>query len=245
MNQLLKLWGVVCGVVVLVNAGSLPPYITPCSRSVGNDQLSECITIQARQLQQKFAKGIPELGLEGIDPLTLSDLSATAGTFKLKSTNVVVKGLKKIEIREMKWNLEKLEGHTRIYGNLTFLSDYEAEGRVLIFPITGNGKLTCKMYNTDMLIKWKLRKYKDENGVEHLESYDYRPSQSYGDVKLHLSNILGGAAIGETINQVLNENWRDLMAEVGPPYIKAVAEKVHQSINKLYSQIPYDELITP
>ncbi|KAI5634382.1 hypothetical protein NE865_12930 [Phthorimaea operculella] len=243
MSRLLNLWSIVCSVVVLVNAGDLPVYITPCSRSLSVDQLSECITGQARKLQPIFAKGIPDLGLEPLDPLTLNDLSATAGTFKLKSKNVVVKGLGRIHINEMKWNLKKMEGHTRIFGNLTFHSDYEADGRVLLIPITGTGKLTCKMYNTDMIIKWKIRTYRDKYGVEHLESYDYRPSQTYGHVNLRLSDMSEGSVIEHIINHVLNENWRDLMAEVGPPYTKAIAEKVHDIINKLYSQVSYDELL--
>ncbi|XP_049872276.1 circadian clock-controlled protein daywake-like isoform X2 [Pectinophora gossypiella] len=145
----------------------------------------------------------------------------------------------------MKWDLQKNVGQTRIFGNLTFLCDYETDGRILLVPITGKGKLTVKMYNTDMLIKFKIKTFKDADGVEHLETYDFRPTQQYGNVKIHMSNILGGNALGDTINQVLNENWRDLMAEVGPPFIKAVANKVHDIVNKLYSGVPYDELMLP
>lgn len=50
---------------------------------------------------------------------------------------------------------------------------------------------------------------------------------------------------GDTINQVMNDNWRDLIKELGPPYTKAVANKVHEIINKLYKNVPLNELFAP
>lgn len=47
---------------------------------------------------------------------------------------------------------------------------------------------------------------------------------------------------GDTINQVLNDNWRDLFRDVGPSHTKSISHKVHEYINKLYSQVPFDEL---
>lgn len=47
-----------------------------------------------------FAKGIPQM-TEAIDPLTLGDVTAKAGTFEIKSTNVVVKGLRKMQVKEL------------------------------------------------------------------------------------------------------------------------------------------------
>ncbi|XP_026319228.1 circadian clock-controlled protein-like [Hyposmocoma kahamanoa] len=226
------------------NGAQLPSFLTPCSQSLPVEELSNCITAQARNSQKVFAKGIPQL-TDPLDPLTLNNVSAVAGTFSIKSTNVIVKGLRKMEIKEMRYDLQKLSGHTKVFGNLSFTSDYETEGRVLLLPITGSGKLAVKMYNTDVLIKFKIRKVQGPDGAEHMETYDLKTSQQYGNVKIHMSNILGGNAIGDGINHVLNENWRDLMTEVGPPFIEAVSAKVHDVINQLYKQVPINELFTP
>lgn len=76
-------------------------FLTSCSKSLPADELSNCVTAQARIAQQVFAKGIPQL-VEPLDPLTLNNVSTVAGTFSVKSTNVVVKGLKKLDIKEMR-----------------------------------------------------------------------------------------------------------------------------------------------
>lgn len=53
--------------------------------------------------------------------------------------------------------------------------------------------------DTDMVIKYKIRIIKGSDGVEHVESYDLKPSQKYGLVKIHMTNILGGSVIGENL----------------------------------------------
>ncbi|KAI8421686.1 hypothetical protein MSG28_009673 [Choristoneura fumiferana] len=215
-------------------------YIKPCSRSLPADQLTECVTQQARNIQLEFSKGIPQFGMEPLDPLALDEISAKAGTFNIKSKNLFLKGLKKMEIKEVrhvgqeresleawcviirpviflrptqrnatlhdirppegkpanyKWNFDKNSGLMKMFGNMTFQGDYETDGRLLLIPFKGNGKITVKAR--------------------------------------------------DTINQVMNDNWRDLIKELGPPYNKAVANKVHEIVNKLYKNVPFDELFAP
>lgn len=51
--------------------------------------------------------------------------------------------------------------------------------------------------DTDILIKYKIRKTTDSNGVEHIETYDLKQSQTYGKVWFHLTNLLGGDSLGK------------------------------------------------
>uniref|UniRef100_A0A0K8TVA3 Takeout Protein n=1 Tax=Epiphyas postvittana TaxID=65032 RepID=A0A0K8TVA3_EPIPO len=237
---------VFCAITIIGSrAANLPSYIQPCSRSLPADQLTECVTKQARSIQSEFAKGIPQFDLEPLDPLALDEISAKAGTFNIKSKNLILKGLKKMEVKEVRWNFEKNSGSMKLFGNMTFQGDYETDGRLLLIPFQGNGKITVKTLDTDILIKYKIRKVTGSDGVEHIETYDLKQSQTYGRVWFHLTNLLGGASLGDTINQVMNDNWRDLIKELGPPYTKAVANKVHEIINKLYKNVPFDELFAP
>ncbi|XP_063622460.1 circadian clock-controlled protein daywake-like [Cydia splendana] len=239
----MKLELIFCAICVIGSrAANLPSYITPCSRNLPIDKLTECVTTEARRIQPEFAKGIPEFGLEPIDPLPLDDIVANAGTFIITSKNLLLKGLKKMEIREVKFNFDKNTGSMKLFGNMTFVGDYETDGAIVLIPIKGNGKITVKCLDTNILIKYKLRKIKDGNGVEHLETYDLKQSEQYGRVVFHLTNLPGGETIGNTINQVMNDNWKDLIKQLGPPYTKAVATKVHEVINKLYSNVPFDQL---
>ncbi|KAI8421687.1 hypothetical protein MSG28_009673 [Choristoneura fumiferana] len=237
---------VLCVIAIIGSrASNLPSYIKPCSRSLPADQLTECVTQQARNIQLEFSKGIPQFGMEPLDPLALDEISAKAGTFNIKSKNLFLKGLKKMEIKEVRWNFDKNSGLMKMFGNMTFQGDYETDGRLLLIPFKGNGKITVKALDTDILIKYKVRKNTDSNGVEYIETYDLKQSQTYGRVWFHLTNLLGGDSIGDTINQVMNDNWRDLIKELGPPYNKAVANKVHEIVNKLYKNVPFDELFAP
>lgn len=46
-----------------------------------------------------------------------------------------------------------------------------------------------------------------------------------------------------TVNQVMNDNWKELMKEFGPPHVKAISARVSSIINTLYSKVPAEELL--
>ena len=49
---------------------------------------------------------------------------------------------------------------------------------------------------------------------------------------------------GDTINNVLNENFMLVVEEVGQPAYRAMGMIVHQIVTGLAEKVPYDELFT-
>lgn len=68
---------------------SAAPFITPCKAAD-----SKCIKNNIAVSVPIFVKGIPELGVQPLDPLTLKKVDASKSGLKFFITNAVVEGMK-------------------------------------------------------------------------------------------------------------------------------------------------------
>lgn len=51
----------------------------------------------------------------------------------------------------------------------------------------------------------------------------------------------GNPTIENTINQVINENWREIYAELKPDLEKNVGEVIKSIMTPLFDRVPYQE----
>lgn len=118
-------------------------YITPCKRN--DPEISKCYKQAIIDLKPYLKEGIPEFGIPPCDPLVIPKLTleqpqgASVG-FNATLTNVTFYGGLDFSVKEFKTDLDK--GY--FYMELTFfklkmLSDYVANGKVLIVSFEGEG----------------------------------------------------------------------------------------------------------
>uniref|UniRef100_A0A2S2QEG5 Uncharacterized protein n=1 Tax=Sipha flava TaxID=143950 RepID=A0A2S2QEG5_9HEMI len=53
-------------------------YIHPCQKSDSN--VNECLTYSANHLAMHFRKGIPELGIEDVEPIVIDEINLALGS---------------------------------------------------------------------------------------------------------------------------------------------------------------------
>lgn len=54
----------------------------------------------------------------------------------------------------------------------------------------------------------------------------------------------GNKALGDNMNQFLNENWNDIFLEIKGPLIKGFMKVFTAIIGNVFSGIPYNEMFT-
>lgn len=64
--------------------------------------------------------------------------------------------------------------------------------------------------------------------------------------RLHvrLDNLFNGQkALGDTMNQFLNDNWKEIYDELKPGVMDALGQVVVNLVNNVLSAVPYEELM--
>ena len=83
----------------------------------------------------------------------------------------------------------------------------------------------------------------EKNGKKYIQTekfqLDFEPSRLH----MNLENLFNGnKALGDNMNQFLNQNWKEIYAELKPAVTFAVEEILKGIINRIFLKIPYKEI---
>ncbi|CAH0683185.1 unnamed protein product [Spodoptera exigua] len=217
-----------------------PDYIHPC-----NETSRECLVKATQDAIPEFVKGIPELGVPVLDPFTIEKLSIPLSGLTFTFYDGKVSGFRKCIVDDVISELEKRHFVLAFHCNLTIKGTYDANGRILLFPIDGAGDAKIKLTNLRMKVDIKTKYIKDNKGVNHFAIKNYKYTFDYGDrVAFELDNLFKESKeLSKTVLQFLNENWRLVAEEFGKPIVDYAVELAIRTIEKFFIVVPYEELI--
>lgn len=123
--------------------------------------------------------------------------------------------------------------------------DYKINGRVLVLPIQGQGKAKLAFDNANLIVKYKP-KLIQKNGKDYIQTDSFKLDFDTTQLHINLENLFNGdKALGDNMNQFLNENWRDILNELKPAVTLAVEEILKSIINRIFSKVPYSDIYLP
>lgn len=128
---------------------------------------------------------------------------------------------------------------------IDIVGKYKINGRVLVLPIQGEGNAKLAFDNATLVIKYKpklvLKKDKQFVQTEKFK-LDFDTSRLH----IKLENLFNGdKALGDNMNQFLNDNWHDILTELKPAIVYAVEEILKGIINRIFAKIPYEDVFAP
>ncbi|XP_013191576.2 circadian clock-controlled protein daywake [Amyelois transitella] len=217
-----------------------PDYIHPC-----NDTSRPCLVKATQDAIPDFVKGIPNLGVPVLDPFVIEQLAIPLSGLKVTFHQGKVSGFRKCIVDDVISELEKRHFVLQFHCNLTIKGQYEAKGRILLFPIDGAGDAKVKLTNLRMKVNINTKYTKDSEGRNHFGLKDYRYTFDYGDrVTFDLKNLFkGNKELSETVLAFLNENWKTVAEEFGKPIVDYAVDLAIRTIEKFFIAVPYEELI--
>ncbi|XP_077290330.1 circadian clock-controlled protein daywake-like [Arctopsyche grandis] len=220
-------------------------YIDICYRDDPN--LNQCLTKEANKILKKFSKGVPEIGIVSTDPFFIGDVDVIpekSSSLSLKQKNSVLKGIKNANIIDLQIDPIQKTGFIRGVVNVTLNSKYVVNGRLLLFPITGDGDMSIKITNFDIQIKWNWFTFIGQDGKEYSQFKHYTSKYDYENVKFKLNGLFNNdKVLGDAMNSILNQNSREIMADLGGPTINIIIKRLAKLVKTFFSQVPYDELL--
>ncbi|XP_072932629.1 circadian clock-controlled protein daywake-like [Epargyreus clarus] len=217
-----------------------PDFIHPC-----NSTESSCLIKATQDAIPDFSKGLPDLGVPSLDPFIIDELPIQLPGVKVTFLDGKVTGLRKCQVLNVEAYLEKNIFILEVRCNITIKGKYTAVGRLLLFPINGEGDSKIKIVNSIIKMNIKTRYFKDADGRDHFGIKSYRYTFDYGDrVHYSINNLFkGNPELSNTVLQFLNENWRVVTEEFGQPVVDYAMNVTIETARKFFDAIPYDELL--
>ncbi|KAL4709436.1 hypothetical protein ACJJTC_019733 [Scirpophaga incertulas] len=217
-----------------------PDYIVPC-----NATTRHCLVKATQDAIPEFVKGLPHLGVPQLDPFVIDKLAIPLSGLKVTFHEGKVSGFKKCIVDDVVSELEKRHFVLQFHCNLTIKGQYEAVGKILLFPINGEGDAKIKLTNLRMKVDINTKYYKDSNGANHFGLKNYKYTFDYGDkVTFDLKNLFKESQeLSNTVLVFLNENWKTVAEEFGKPIVDYAVDLAVKTIEKFFVAVPYEELI--
>ncbi|XP_026498680.2 circadian clock-controlled protein daywake-like [Vanessa tameamea] len=217
-----------------------PDFIHPC-----NNTESTCLIQATQDAIPDFARGLPLLGVPALDPFVIDELPIQLPGVKVTFLDGKVTGLRKCQVLNVQAYLENNIFVLEIKCNITIKGKYTAVGRLLLFPINGEGDSKIKIVNSVIKLNIKTMYFKDAEGRDHFGIKNYKYTFDYGDrVHYTINNLFkGNPELSNTVLQFLNENWRVVTEEFGQPVVDYAMNVTIETAKKFFSAVPYDELL--
>ncbi|XP_044764566.1 circadian clock-controlled protein daywake-like [Coccinella septempunctata] len=198
---------------------------------------------------RKLEKGLPSFGLVPLDPLVIPEMAIQAGSIvnvQQHYRNVTVTGTKDITLSDAYIDLNKgVLFIAMSYPAFQLDADYNMTGRVLVLPVVGQGKCRINLDKPRPTYKAKFDIFQRKG-----KRYGRITSQEYhvnaGFARYYFENIFkGDKRLGEEINKVLNDNWKEIYDELVPSYEAAIGSWLSSIANRFFARVPINEIFLP
>lgn len=81
---------------------------------------------------------------------------------------------------------------------------------------------------------------------QYLDVNDVKVDMNIGDASVNLDNLFNGdAELGSMMNKFVNDNWREITAEIRPALAESTEHILRGMANRLSEMYSVDQLIIP
>uniref|UniRef100_A0A336LPE9 CSON015406 protein n=1 Tax=Culicoides sonorensis TaxID=179676 RepID=A0A336LPE9_CULSO len=212
---------------------------------------NSCVMQAVNYVIKNYPAGVKKLGLVSLDPLKIDKMDIEQGenspvNIVLNFKNIDLLGLSQTVVSsltgfEKNLNRKKIELRGLI-PMINFVGNYKIQGRILVLPITGDGKSNITLSNTNFILKL-LPKSIIKGGKEYMQVDKLKLKLSTKRVFTFFSNLFNGdEALGENMNTFMNDNWKQIWPELQPIVEDSIAYILKDLMNNIFTNIPYNDL---
>ncbi|KAJ8970834.1 hypothetical protein NQ317_000707 [Molorchus minor] len=215
----------------------------PCSLSDPN--FEQCCLEHGRQALPEILKGDKKYKIPKLVPLFVPSLTVDTGEhLKILLKNITAYGLENIILEQVKMDATNKKITIRASLNmLSMIGKYSIDGRILILPIKGDGDINITSidghYQYDAVYTLDT-----VNGEEHIViSDDDKLTFKLKRAIFQLDNLFNGdAVLGGQMNKFLNENWSEVIDEIGGAISQTVRAIIRVIGTSIFSQLSFKDL---
>ncbi|KAK5638908.1 hypothetical protein RI129_013203 [Pyrocoelia pectoralis] len=226
---------------------TLSENLKVCKRTHPN--LNECFRDAVQDALPKIKDGISKLHFLPIEPFEIASMSIAAGHSAVQVVQNY-NNLKLYELSKSVVNSAKLE-HTEdgfkaeIDVTIPLVraeANYHVDGKLLMLPIAGDGKCTLIFKESKAVINMIGHKI-EKKGKTYLEIIDLKVEFVPKDADFHYDNLFNGdKALGDSMNTLINENWKELFDEIRPGFEEIFSKLFKNAANSIFTKVPGEDI---
>ncbi|KAL0880298.1 hypothetical protein ABMA27_002750 [Loxostege sticticalis] len=215
------------------------PFITKCKP---DDE--KCVKETTKATVPIFVDGLPDLGVETLDPVFFKNIDSSSPTLKLLLDNVTVKGLKNCLVKKALRDPKNSKMMIRVQCDAILDGHYVMSGRLLVLPIEGNGKIHVNLKKAviDVNLDVADKQGKDEKQHWTIKSWSHSYELKDRSIVRFENLFSGNKVLAQAAEGVIASSGNEIIREVGSPVIKAVVARVVENIQHFFHAVPIEDL---
>ncbi|KAJ3650914.1 hypothetical protein Zmor_016989 [Zophobas morio] len=228
--------------LVLSSCVKIPPNFHKCNRK--SPDFQTCMFESAKKGVLELVRPYPELTIPSFDPFELTEMTigGTDGPvyFQQKFTKCKFYGLVDLDIDNFEFNFEKkVVRMSGMFPEIQMVCDYEVKVKILVLNIHGIGNSTVILKNlkiTDVLPF-------EETKRMGRTFPNFKSSSVTIDPELVVFNFENhkNKALSDSVNPILNNNWKDIFDEVKGEYAQVIDRIVLNVVNSFFNKVTFEE----
>ncbi|KAJ3651220.1 hypothetical protein Zmor_017271 [Zophobas morio] len=233
----------ICVLITLCICAEIP--IKKCQRKDSN--FNKCLVGAIEHVLSKSTSPIKEIGIPTLEPLAVPSLTIGAGSgavaFDQNYKKLKLTGISTVKCSKADVNFSTKTLFLECKSPLVRLNfDYEIHGKILLLPIFGKGPGSMDLENVGLQLTFNLEE-QEKKGKKHYKVASQKFVLNPQLVKFKLENLFDGdKALGDNINQVLNDNWSEVLADVKPSYEEAFGKIFSSIFNNVLGKMSTTEI---
>ncbi|GLV31068.1 uncharacterized protein CBL_12141 [Carabus blaptoides fortunei] len=224
---------------------SLPPYIQKCSLSDPN--FNQCYIDHANMAIPTISKGDKKYHFPILEPFKVDKIVIdTDSNLHVELNNIEMHGFSETKILTADNDIKNNKfTHTYFIPNVDMTADYELKGTIMVLSLEGKGTCAMTFKNVKSVYNVTYERV-TKNDVEYMKRTTSSLDYDMEHATVQFDNLFNGnKQLGDEMNKVANENWKEIAGELKP----AVSSTIRQIVDAVFDQfleiVPIEEMFDP
>ncbi|RLU24307.1 hypothetical protein DMN91_002395 [Ooceraea biroi] len=230
--------------IVATTALDLPDSFKTCAVS----NVNECLAEATRVSLIAMRNGLKEFKLRPIDPLEINSIKfgdgQSAVSLKQEYWNITLSGItKNLQVETV--SVDVPNRHYIVISKnpvMIFSANYKLGGRIMVLPVSGEGRCNISMYNLSTTHDVQLEAI-ERNGETYQKVKKYTIKLDPKNVKFEFDNLFNGdPVLGPEMLKFLNENSNLVYKEYKEPFEITFGTAFAHIADKVFTRVPYKKI---
>ncbi|XP_061714532.1 circadian clock-controlled protein daywake-like [Cydia pomonella] len=228
-------------IVTVTVLGLVSSSAVPLTKCKAED--SECIKKNTEVLIPLFGAGIPELGIEQLDPVVFKKIDSSTNFLNLIFRDLTVKGLNSCRFKSVKNNKVKHSISAKIHCDVVLDGQYTMKGTILLLAVTGDGKAHIEHKKIEINFDLNYNEVTGPDGKQHWETGQWTHDFKYlGENALDFDNLFGGNEVLAGATKALMKSHPKELAELtAGPVVKTIVARIIKNVKIFFEKIAVEE----
>ncbi|KAJ3651126.1 hypothetical protein Zmor_017184 [Zophobas morio] len=232
-------------VVAPVWCVKLPPNFLKCNRSQPN--LKECVFKAAQHGISQMYKPYKKVRFPSVEPLEILEMSSSINSNLIKLNEHLKDckffGVSRVNLTNFDFDLtERVIFAVGVFPKVEASCGYKLNGSVFTIPIYGEGVSKLDFTNFSM----SLRLTYDEvtkNSKTYAKITSSKVDGMADNIHVEIGNLFNGDEdSGRRINQLINDNWRELYDDIKDEHLEMPAQMFATLTAGFFSRVSLEEM---